>query len=56
MLYDMKGFQGTYFDMAILRDDFEAVEVGSHLRNVVDDRCDSKYCWVASIVLEIVKC
>ena len=37
--------------VAILGDNLEAVEVGSHLRNVVDDRCDAKNCWMTTIVL-----
>ena len=37
--------------VAILGDDLKAVEVGSHLRNVVDDGCNAKYCWMTAIVL-----
>ena len=39
--------------VAILGDNLEAVEVGSHLRNVVDDGCDAKNCWMTTIVLRV---
>lgn len=41
--------------VAILGDNLKAVEVGSHLGNMVDDGCDAKYCWMTTIVLRVQK-
>ena len=41
--------------MAVLGDDLEAVEVGAHLRDVVNHRGDAEYGRVASVVLESTK-
>ena len=39
--------------MSILRNNLEAVEVCTHFRNMVDHRCNTKQCRVATIVLEM---
>ena len=44
-----------HLDVAVLGDDLEAVEVGAHLRDVIDHRGDAEYGRVASVVLESKK-
>ena len=39
--------------VAVFGDEFEAVEIRAHLRDVVDNGCDAKDGWVSAVVLHI---
>ena len=41
--------------VAVFGDEFEAVEIRAHLRDVVDYGCDAKDGWMSAIVLHINK-
>ena len=42
--------------VAVFGDEFEAVEIRAHLRDVVDNGCDAKDCWVSAVVLHTRNC
>ena len=42
--------------VAVFGDEFEAVEIRAHLRDVVDYGCDAKDGWVSAVVLHTRNC